>query len=128
MADVVVSYSRSDKARVAPLVAALEAEGWSVWWDPAVAPGQQFDRMIAGELERAHAVLVGRPATSAAIAPALNPAASSGPPRIAICVLPLDNLGGDPEQQNLSDGITADIITELSRRRLLAVSLGSRNR
>ena len=121
MADIFVSYSRSDKARVAPLVAALEAEGWSVWWDPAIAPGQQFDRMIADELERARAVLVGRHATSAAIAPVLNPTASSGPPRIAICVLPLANLGGDPEQQYFSDGITADIITELSRWRLLAV-------
>ncbi len=58
MADVFVSYSRSDKARVAPLVAALEAEGWSVWWDPAIAPGQQFDRLIADELDRARAVLV----------------------------------------------------------------------
>ena len=58
MADVFVSYSRSDKARVAPLVAALEAQGWSVWWDPAIAPGQQFDRLIADELERARAVLV----------------------------------------------------------------------
>ena len=194
MADVFVSYSRSDKARVAPLVAALEAEGWSVWWDPAIAPGQQFDRMIADELERARAVLVvwtadsvesrwvrgeardgadrgilvpvqfgsarlpidfrafhttnldhpgdvtaspqfqevlralevlvGRPAPpamAAPIAPGLNPAPASGPPRISICVLPLANLGGDPEQQYFSDGITADIITELSRWRLLAV-------
>ena len=48
-------------------------------------------------------------------APGLNPAPASGPPRIAICVLPLANLGGDPEQQYFSDGITADIITELSR-------------
>ena len=31
MADVFVSYARSDKARVAPLVAAIEAQGWSVW-------------------------------------------------------------------------------------------------
>ena len=29
-----------------------------MWWDPAIAPGQQFDRMIADELERARAVLV----------------------------------------------------------------------
>ena len=29
MADVFVSYSRSDKARVAPLVAAIEAKGWT---------------------------------------------------------------------------------------------------
>ena len=194
MADVFVSYSRSDKARVAPLVAALEAEGWSVWWDPAIAPGQQFDRMIADELERARAVLVvwtadsvesrwvrgeardgadrgilvpvqfgsarlpidfrafhttnlehpggvtaspqfpevlralealvGRPTPTAAAAPippGHNPVAASGPPRIAICVLPFGNLSGDPEQQYFSDGITADIITELSRWRLLAV-------
>ena len=43
MADVFVSYARSDKARVAPLVAAIEAKGWSVWWDPEITPGQEFD-------------------------------------------------------------------------------------
>jgi adenylate cyclase len=43
LADIFVFYSRQDKARVAPLVAALEAEGWSVWWDPAIAPGEEFD-------------------------------------------------------------------------------------
>ncbi len=43
MADVFVSYARSDKARVAPLVAAIEAQGWSVWWDPDIAAGQEFD-------------------------------------------------------------------------------------
>jgi TolB-like protein/tetratricopeptide (TPR) repeat protein len=58
MADVFVSYARSDKSRVAPLVAALEGKGWSVWWDPAIAPGQEFDRLIADELARASAVLV----------------------------------------------------------------------
>jgi TolB-like protein len=194
MADVFVSYSRSDKARVAPIVAALEAQGWSVWWDPAIAPGQQFDRMIADELERARAVLVvwtpdsvesrwvrgearegadrgilvpvqlgsarlpidfrayhttdlgepgdaasnpqfqdvlraiealvGRAPRSVAAMPApaaAGTAPASGPSRITICVLPLANLGGDPEQQYFSDGITADIITELSRWRLLAV-------
>jgi TolB-like protein/tetratricopeptide (TPR) repeat protein len=41
--------------------------------------------------------------------------------RVAICVLPFANMGGDPGQQYLSDGITEDIITELSRWRLLAV-------
>ena len=51
MADVFISYARGDKARVAPLVAAIEARGWSVWWDPEIAPGQEFDRQIANELE-----------------------------------------------------------------------------
>jgi adenylate cyclase len=194
MADVFVSYSRSDKSRVAPIVAALEAQGWSVWWDPAIAPGQQFDRMIADELEHARAVLVvwtpdsvesrwvrgearegadrgilvpvqlgparlpidfrayhttdlgqaadvaanpefqevvravealaGRTARSVApVSPSFAPDAGAppGPPRIEICVLPFANLSGDPEQQYFSDGITGDIITELSRWRLLSV-------
>jgi adenylate cyclase len=58
MADIFVSYARQDKARVAPLVAALEREGYSVWWDPAIAPGQEFDRQIASELDAAKAVIV----------------------------------------------------------------------
>ncbi len=35
--------------------------------------------------------------------------------RPAIAVLPFDNLGGDPEQDYFADGITEDLITELSR-------------
>ena len=58
MADVFVSYARRDKARVAPLVAAIEASGWSGWWDPAIFPGQEFDRQIVAELKIATAVLV----------------------------------------------------------------------
>jgi adenylate cyclase len=58
MADVFVSYARRDKARVAPLVAAIEAKGWTVWWDPEICPGQEFDRQIAAELKIATAVLV----------------------------------------------------------------------
>ncbi len=51
----------------------------------------------------------------------LAPTATPGPARVAICVLPFTNQGGDPAQQAFSDGITEDIITELSRWRLLAV-------
>jgi adenylate cyclase len=39
----------------------------------------------------------------------------------SVAVLPFDNLSGDPEQQYFSDGITEDIITELSRFRSLFV-------
>jgi hypothetical protein len=35
MADILLSYERTDRQRVAPLVALLEACGWSVQWDPA---------------------------------------------------------------------------------------------
>jgi adenylate cyclase len=58
LADIFVSYSRQDKARVAPLVAALEAEGWSVWWDPAIAPGEEFDGLISRELDAARSLVV----------------------------------------------------------------------
>jgi adenylate cyclase len=58
MADIFVSYARADKARVAPLVAALEAEGWNVWWDPEITPGQEFDSQISAALDAARAVIV----------------------------------------------------------------------
>jgi adenylate cyclase len=58
LADIFVSYSRQDRARVAPLVAALEAEGWSVWWDPSIAPGDEFDTLISRELDAARTLLV----------------------------------------------------------------------
>ena len=58
MADVFISYARLDYPRVAPLVAALEADGWSVWWDPEIAPGEEFDALIASALESARTVLV----------------------------------------------------------------------
>jgi adenylate cyclase len=58
LADIFVSYSRDDRARVGPLVAALEAEGWGVWWDPEITPGEEFDSLISRELEEARALVV----------------------------------------------------------------------
>jgi adenylate cyclase len=45
--------------------------------------------------------------------------AASSKPRIA--VLPFANMSGDPEQEVFADGLTEDILTELSRRRELFV-------
>ncbi len=47
--------------------------------------------------------------SSAKVLPALRDAAR------AIAVLPLDNMSGDPEQEYFSDGISEDIITDLSK-------------
>jgi adenylate cyclase len=47
--------------------------------------------------------------------------ASSGVAKPSIAILPFTNMSGDPEQEYFSDGITEDIITELSRYHSLAV-------
>ena len=193
MADVFVSYARSDKPRVAPLVAAIEAQGWTVWWDPEIPAGQEFDREIALELGLARAVVVvwtpksvdsrwvrgearealdrgilvpvrfdsallpidvralhttdldattldaGSPqvqevlrsirrlvdpqGTSAGVRQ--DAASALAPHRTGICVLPFTNMSGDPEQEYFSDGISEDIITDLSK--VSALSVTSRN-
>jgi len=195
MADVFVSYARSDKARVAPLVAAIEAKGWSVWWDPEITPGQEFDDQIEAEIDAAKAVMVvwtpvsvvsrwvrgeareaaergvlvpvrfeqarlpmdvraihttdlddwGEDPASPTVQECLRAlgvmiararasqaaktgSAASGSPaaveakRFSICVLPFANMSGDPEQEYFSDGITEDIITDLSKVSALAVA------
>jgi adenylate cyclase len=43
------------------------------------------------------------------------------PSKPSIAVLPFDNMSGDPEQEYFSDGMTEDIITELSRFRSIFV-------
>jgi adenylate cyclase len=194
MADVFVSYARADKARVAPLVAAIEARGWSVWWDPEINPGQEFDDQIDAEINAAKAVLVVWTPTSvvsrwvrgeareaadrgvlvpvrfeqarlpmdvraihttdldgwnedpasvqaqeclralaamiarsqAAQTPKPGEGSAGAPakeaPRLSVCVLPFNNMSGDSEQEYFSDGITEDIITDLSKVSALAVA------
>jgi TolB-like protein/cytochrome c-type biogenesis protein CcmH/NrfG len=194
MADVFVSYARTDKSRVAPIVAAIEAQGWSVWWDPEIAAGQQFDDQIETELGKARCVLViwtptsvvsrwvrgeareaadrgilvpvrfdearlpmdvralhttdldgwnddaagpafqevlravrgmlarsGNGAGGASGTARMQVAAAAEPSRVSICVLPFSNMSGDAEQEYFSDGITEDIITDLSKVSSLAV-------
>jgi TolB-like protein/class 3 adenylate cyclase/Flp pilus assembly protein TadD len=53
--------------------------------------------------------------------PVAAPLSKPGTDRPSIAVLPFTNMSGDPEQEYFSDGITEDIITELSRFRSLLV-------
>ena len=56
---------------------------------------------------------------------AVTSAPRAGPRKLAICVLPFINISGDPEQEYFSDGISEDIITDLSK--VSALSVTARN-
>ena len=58
MSDVFVSYKAEDRRRVKPLVDALEAEGYSVWWDEQIGGGAQWRHTIEEELNSAKCVVV----------------------------------------------------------------------
>lgn len=95
-----------------------------------LAVSGNIHEQIAGKLEESFAddgaqefkniarpVQVWRWSPSALDAPAAQ--AVKAPPMLpdkpSIAVLPLENMSGDPEQDYFSDGVTEDIITELSR-------------
>lgn len=58
MADVFISYASEDRDRVRPLAEALIARGLSVWWDRALAAGDDDTQVIERELHAARAVVV----------------------------------------------------------------------
>jgi TolB-like protein/Flp pilus assembly protein TadD len=62
---------------------------------------------------------ISRPTRAYAVSQKANPdrraSTSSSAPRLSIVVLPLTNIGGDPEQEYFVDGITESLTTDLSR-------------
>ncbi len=58
MSDVFVSYKAEDRRRVRPLVEALEADGYSVWWDEHIGGGAAWRHTIEAELNSAKCVIV----------------------------------------------------------------------
>ena len=55
---VFVSYSREDLKLVRPIIAAIEAAGYPVWWDGMLSPGERFATSTEAALESARAVVV----------------------------------------------------------------------
>lgn len=53
MNDIFVSYANGDRAVAQQLADALEALGWSVWWDREIPFGKPFDQVIEEELNAA---------------------------------------------------------------------------
>lgn len=58
MSDIFLSYSHEDRERVRPVVAQLETQGWSVWWDRRVGPGRRWEELLRDELKNCRAVVV----------------------------------------------------------------------
>jgi len=89
----------------------------------AALDGWAGDTNVPGwqKVESSIALLVGSPAQAQA---APDSKAAPGK-RVAILVLPFINMSGDAEQEYFSDGITDDIITDLSK--VSALSIVARN-
>jgi hypothetical protein len=56
--DVFVSYKAEDRAQLLPLVKALEAEGYTVWWDVHIDGGTDWREQIQQHLDAARCVIV----------------------------------------------------------------------
>lgn len=58
MADIFISYAREDAARVGQLTEALEAAGYSVWWDHKLVSGARYLKETETQLRAAKATVV----------------------------------------------------------------------
>jgi hypothetical protein len=58
MADIFISYSQADRAWVERLARLIEAQGFSVWWDVKVLPGDEFGDMVVKEIATSKCVVV----------------------------------------------------------------------
>jgi TolB-like protein len=193
MADIFISYARSDGETARRFADAFRAEGLDVWWDDALQAGELFDEAIEAALRAAKAVVVlwspesvasrwvraeatladrNKTLVPALIAPcqrpiifeltqtadlahwqgdrtdrawqafvtdvrryvgAARPAAAvaqlqAALPRldqVSVVVLPFNNMSRDEEQEYFADGISEDIITDLSK--VSALRVISRN-
>ena len=58
MADIFIGYARRNRDTVEQLASAIEAAGYSVWWDRNIIGGAEFSRDIERELDAAKAVII----------------------------------------------------------------------
>ena len=61
MADIFISYKREDqenKGRILPIVRALQAEGFDVFYDVEIPPGSTWEQVLQTKINMAKCVLV----------------------------------------------------------------------
>lgn len=85
--------------------------------DSAISSRINAARAALGDDGAAQRIIRTLPRRGFRFEPAVSAAGSGAvlPAKPSIAVLPFENMSGDPAQQYFSDGITDDIITELSR-------------
>lgn len=57
MADIFLSYASEDRDKAETLAAALERQGWTVFWDRTILAGKRFMKVIDEELSQAGCVV-----------------------------------------------------------------------
>ena len=58
MSDIFISYTTTNRPQARLLAAKLQQQGWTVWWDRTIPPGQNFDQVIEEALAAARSVIV----------------------------------------------------------------------
>lgn len=58
MSDVFISYKAEDRRRIEVLVQALQADGFTVWWDEHIGAGDEWSQTIERQLDSARSVVV----------------------------------------------------------------------
>ena len=56
--DIFISYASVDRERARTLAGLFATQGWKLWWDPEIPPGEPFDRVIKRALDAARVVVV----------------------------------------------------------------------
>jgi formylglycine-generating enzyme required for sulfatase activity len=58
MSDIFISYAKEDRGKAKDIADALKQQGYSVWWDRSIRPGEIFDTVIEAALDAANCVIV----------------------------------------------------------------------